>query len=213
MYTGKGTRHTRVACGDASSWATPGLPKEHSRMGVIPEGCTNTLEGTWGSEACKQQPAASPAPCPAPCSWEPAPGELQPHRVSGTDTATASLKAHTACALQGCSARIRSHSARECGWAPRVRYEEQPGGRAGGSARPRPAAEGTEPPAAHPAPAGGTRGPHTSEGEECSVPEVKPSGGKTLRRGVGDFGGDLQFQQKSLRQCQLTSSPSPIWEP
>lgn len=31
-------------------------------MGVIPEGCTNTLEVTWGSEVCKQQPAASPAP-------------------------------------------------------------------------------------------------------------------------------------------------------
>lgn len=56
------------------------------------------------------------------------------------------------------------------------------------------------------------REPPSREGEECSVPEVKPSGGKILRRGVDDFGGDLQFQQKSLRQCQLSSSPSPIWE-
>lgn len=37
------------------------------------------------------------------------------------------------------------------------------GGR-GGSVQPRPAAEGTEPPALHPAPAGGTGATHTSEG-------------------------------------------------
>lgn len=55
-------------------------------------------------------------------------------------------------------------------------------------------------------------GSHEARGEECSVPEVKLFGGEILRRG-DDFGGDLQFQQKSLRQCQLTSSPSPIWEP
>lgn len=96
--------------------------------------------------------------------------------------------------------------------------EEHQGG-LGGSVRPRPAAEGTEPPAVRPAPAGGTGvghadlgGSYEAEGEECLVPEVKSSGGEILRRG-DDFGGDLQFQQKSLRQCQLTSSPSPIWEP
>lgn len=65
--------------------------------------------------------------------------------------------------------------------------EEHPGGR-GGSVQPRPAAEGTEPPAVHPAPAGGTGGARTARreprswGEECSVPEEKPSGGKILRR-------------------------------
>lgn len=64
-------------------------------MGIIPKGCTNTLEVTRGSEVCKQQPAASPAPCPDPCSWEAASGELQTHRVSGTDTATASLGKQT----------------------------------------------------------------------------------------------------------------------
>lgn len=96
--------------------------------------------------------------------------------------------------------------------------EEHPGGR-GRSVRPRPAAEGTEPRLCISA-CGRDRGAaQTSEGatkrgeEECSVPEVKPSGGKILRGGGDDFGGDLQFQQKSLRQCQLTSSSSPIWEP
>lgn len=66
--------------------------------------------------------------------------------------------------------------------------EEHPGGR-GRSVRPRPAAEGTEPRLCISA-CGRDRGAaQTSEGatkpgeEECSVPEVKPSGGKILRGG------------------------------
>lgn len=53
-------------------------------MGVIPEGCTTTLEVTRGSEVCKQQPAASPAPCLDPRSWEPALGEVRTHGVVQT---------------------------------------------------------------------------------------------------------------------------------
>lgn len=155
------------------------------------------------------QTAASSEPCSLPrpvllgtCSWRATDPPSEWHRHCYSQP----WKADTTCALQGCSARIRSHSTRECGWAPRHHVcvtDEQPGGR-GGSVRPRPAAEGTEPPAVHPAPAGGTGGPRrprreprSREGEECSVPEVKPSGGKILRRGRDDFGGDLQFQQKS----------------
>lgn len=53
-------------------------------MGVIPEGCTTMLEIPGGSEVCKEQPAASPAPCPDPRSWEPALGQVQPHGVART---------------------------------------------------------------------------------------------------------------------------------
>lgn len=53
-------------------------------MGVIPEGCTTTLEITRGSEVCKQQLAASPAPHPDLRSWEPALGQVQTHRVAQT---------------------------------------------------------------------------------------------------------------------------------
>lgn len=62
-------------------------------MGVIPEGCTNTLEGTRRSEVCKQQQQQQRALLPAQSR---APGELQPQRVSATDTATASLGKQTA---------------------------------------------------------------------------------------------------------------------
>lgn len=170
----------------------PGLPKEWSCMGVVPKGCTTTLEVTWGSEVCKHRPAASPAPCPDPRYW----GGTNPR--SGADTATAGLGKQTPptpCSVTRNGMLCKDKEPlwnHECGWAPRHQVcvtEEHPGGR-GGSVRPRPAAEGTEPPAVRPAPAGGTGvghadlgGSHEAGGEECLVPEVKSSGGEILRRG------------------------------
>lgn len=163
----------------------PGQPQGRSCMGVI-------RDHAGGNQECKQsrQRALLPAQSRAPgiCSRR----GTDPRRHCYSQP----WKADTTYSLQGCSARIRSRWDQECGWAPRHHVcvtEEQPGGR-GGSVQPRPAAEGTEPPAEHPAPAGGTGEPRRPRreprgwGEECSVPEVKPSGGKVLRRG-GVVGG------------------------
>lgn len=83
MYTGKGTRDTRVACGDVSSWATPGLPKEWSCMGVIPKGCTTTLEIT-GIRGVQTAAGSEPCSLPRPALLEPSLGQVQTHGVAQT---------------------------------------------------------------------------------------------------------------------------------
>lgn len=103
-------------------------------MGVVPKGCTTTLEVTWGSEVCKHRPAASPAPCPDPRSW----GGTNPR--SGADTATAGLGKQTPptpCSVTRNGMLCKDKEPlwnHECGWAPRHQVCVTEEHRAGGEA-------------------------------------------------------------------------------
>lgn len=180
MYTGEGTRDTWVACGDASSWATPWTTKGAVLHGCHSQRMHNHAVSNAGIRGVQTPAGSEPCSLPRPTLL----GCTNPR--SGAGTATAGLGKQTP--ATPCSVTRNGMLCKdkeplwnhECRWAPRHRVcvtEEHPGGR-GGSVPPCPAAEGTEPPAARPAPAGGT-----GEGPRRPWREPRSQGGGVFSPG------------------------------